>query len=247
MWHFHGSYGFKFPEYPFAFRTCLRGSRSSTVRIPWILVDRRGRRFANEFPPAVQDTGARDLDLFDPDTFDYPRIPSFLVFDDAGRRLGPLADVTINDEGFSCAWSSDNLAEVARGWIHQCDSLQQLASRLGVSSETLQETVAAWNELCRLGRDLAFGRLPSSMCPIVEPPYYGVPVWPIITNTQGGPAHDAEQRVLDAFGRPIPGLYAAGELGSLYGSIYQLAGNITECFVGGRIAGHNAAVERPGM
>jgi predicted oxidoreductase len=53
--------------------------------------------------------------------------------------------------------------------------------------------------------------------------------------------HDEEQRVLDAFGAPIPGLYEAGEIGSVFGHIYMSGGNLAECFVGGRIAGRNAA------
>ncbi len=79
------------------------------------------------------------------------------------------------------------------------------------------------------------------MMPIAKPPYYAGAIWPIVSNTQGGPAHDEDQRVLDAFGKPIPGLYAAGELGSVFGHLYMSGGNIAECFVGGRIAGEGAA------
>ena len=47
--------------------------------------------------------------------------------------------------------------------------------------------------------------------------------------------------MLDAFGEPIPGLYVAGEFGSVFGHLYMSGGNIAECFVGGRIAGDEAA------
>ena len=53
--------------------------------------------------------------------------------------------------------------------------------------------------------------------------------------------HDERQRVLDAFGVPIAGLYACGELGSVFGHLYLSGGNLAECFVGGRIAGREAA------
>ena len=69
---------------------------------------------------------------------------------------------------------------------------------------------------------------------------------PIVSNTQGGPAHDAAQSVLDAFGAPIPGLFEAGEIGSVFGHIYMSGGNLAECFVGGRIAGQNAAAAARG-
>ena len=81
---------------------------------------------------------------------------------------------------------------------------------------------------------------------IAAPPFSGAPIWPIVSNTQGGPAHDAEQRVLDAFGSPIPRLYEAGEIGSVFGHLYMSGGNLAECFVGGRIAGLAAAAEKPG-
>jgi predicted oxidoreductase len=51
--------------------------------------------------------------------------------------------------------------------------------------------------------------------------------------------------VLDTDGKPIPRLYAAGELGSIWGYLYQGACNIGEALVFGRIAGKNAAAEKP--
>jgi hypothetical protein len=42
--------------------------------------------------------------------------------------------------------------------------------------------------------------------------------------------------VLDPFGRPIDRLYTAGELGSIFGHLYLLAGNIGECFTSARQA-----------
>jgi predicted oxidoreductase len=55
--------------------------------------------------------------------------------------------------------------------------------------------------------------------------------WPIVNNTKGGPEHDLKQRVLDPMKKPIPRLYVAGEISSIYGHLYLEAGNITECFV----------------
>ena len=47
--------------------------------------------------------------------------------------------------------------------------------------------------------------------------------------------------IIRVYGKPIPRLYAAGELGSSFGHLYLSGGNIAECFVTGRIAGRNAA------
>ncbi len=43
---------------------------------------------------------------------------------------------------------------------------------------------------------------------------------------------------------PVPRLYSAGELGSVWGMFYQGGGNIAECIAFGRIAGVNAAAEK---
>ena len=78
---------------------------------------------------------------------------------------------------------------------------------------------------------------------IENPPYYAIPVWPIITNTQGGLVHKSMQQVIDTFGNVIPRLYACGELEAFWAHIYLLSGNLSECIWSGHIAGMNAAKE----
>jgi succinate dehydrogenase/fumarate reductase flavoprotein subunit len=51
--------------------------------------------------------------------------------------------------------------------------------------------------------------------------------------------------VLNPFGEPISRLYVAGELGSVFGHLYISGGNLSECLIGGRIAGVNAARHAP--
>src|SRR3989338_6284849 len=244
MWHFHGGYGFKYPEFPFAIRHVWAGPRNENRKMIWIAVDRCGKRFMDEYPPAPQDTGTRPLEYYDADIQDCPRIPCYLIFDEDGRKLGPLAMVIVNDERYHYKWSEDNLAEVKKGWILVGESLEEVAGKIKVNPQVLKSTVARWNSLCSKGRDEDFGRPPKTMMPILRPPFYAMEAWPIVSNTQGGPAHDPEQRVLDPMGRPIPRLYAAGEITSIFGHLYLEAGNITECFVGGKIAGRNAAGEK---
>ena len=118
-------------------------------------------------------------------------------------------------------------------------------SNLNIEADIFKETIGRWNEQCCAGRDRDFHRPPGTMMPIERPPFYTIPVWPIITNTQGGPVHNAKQQVVDPYGKPIPRLYKAGEMGSVFGHLYMLAGNNAECFIGGKIAGTNAAGEKP--
>ena len=245
MWHVHGGYGYRIPDVPVAIRHPFGGFRNIERPMPWIAVDGFGRRFMNEYPPAPQDTPIRAMEYYDPDIQDYPRIPSHLIFDDEGRKLGPIAEPKINDERFDLTWSEDNLREAEAGIIQRFNDVASLAAHLEVEAEALQETLDRWNHQCQLGRDRDFRRPEKTMLPIQKPPFFTIPVWPIITNTQGGPVHNARQQIVDPYGEPIPRLYSAGEMGSLFGHLYLLSGNNAECFIGGKIAGTNAAAESP--
>ena len=243
MWHVHGSYGFKFPEFPIAFRFSLYGSRQADQRVAWINVDRFGKRFMNEIPAAPQDMAHRPLHYYDADIQDYPRIPCYLIFDEAGRMLGPIAQPIFSNKEDEYEWSVDNSAEVKRGWILKASTIRELATKLKMEPAVLEDTVAAWNMSCEKN-DSQFHRPPGTMMPIKSSPFYAITAWPIISNTQGGPQHNEKQQVVGADRNPIPRLYAAGELGSFFGHLYILCGNIGECFIGGRIAGRNAAAEK---
>ena len=50
----------------------------------------------------------------------------------------------------------------------------------------------------------------------------------------------AKGEILDYDGNPIPGLYSAGEFGSIWGHYYEGGGNVAECLVFGRISAQNA-------
>src|SRR5713226_2016630 len=245
MWHLHGGYGFRIPELPIAIRHTFSGFRDAERKMPWIVVDRFGRRFMNEYPPAPQDTSIRAMEYYDPDIQDYPRVPSHLVFDEEGRELGPIGHPKINDDRLRLEWSENNLREVELGLIKRFDTVDELARHLNIEADILKETIDRWNQQCRQGRDRDFRRSPGTMMPVERSPFYTIPVWPIITNTQGGPVHNAKQQVVDPYGKPIPRLYKAGEMGSVFGHLYMLAGNNAECFIGGKIAGLNAAAEKP--
>jgi succinate dehydrogenase/fumarate reductase flavoprotein subunit len=253
MWHIHGAYGFRHPDprYPYSIRLkrfpdWYPGEADRVkLKMPWILVDQDGRRFMSEQQPYTQDTAVRPMQYYDPVRQRFPRNPAFMICDEEGRRMFPLGKPTSNDEGVRYVWSDDNLKEVELGILRRADSLSALAGILGLDPLALKQSIARWNWLCQQGRDDDFGRPSGSMMPIVAPPFYGAQVWATVSNTQGGPVHDAQQRIIDVYGDPLPRLYAAGELGSSFGHLYLSGGNIAECFVTGRIAGSNAAKAEP--
>jgi succinate dehydrogenase/fumarate reductase flavoprotein subunit len=249
MWHFHGSYGFRHPDpaYPFGIRvkrlpdwTPGPGLRDN-VTMSWILVDRGGRRFMNEYDPYLQDTGHRPLEHFDPATQTYPRLPALMVLDQAGRDLYPLSAPTWHDAEVATRFGNNSTPRALDDLVlTRADSIGDLARAFDLDPIALGATIDRWNADCAAGRDSDFGRPSGSMLPIRTPPFSAARAWPIVSNTHGGPVHDEQQRVLDAFGAPISGLFAAGELGSVFGHLYMSGGNIAECFIGGRIAGRAA-------
>jgi succinate dehydrogenase/fumarate reductase flavoprotein subunit len=109
----------------------------------------------------------------------------------------------------------------------------------------LKDTVERFNQSCAKGQDHEFKRPKWSLMPLEDPPYYAVKLWPGGPNTQGGPKRNAEGQICRPGYQVIPGLYAAGELGSIWGMLYQAGGNIAECISSGRLAGVNTASEKP--
>nr|WP_229655794.1 FAD-dependent oxidoreductase [Pantoea sp. 201603H] len=249
MWHFHGSYGFRHVDehYPFALRVKRLPDWTPEINTPevamsWITLNKRGQRFMNEYHPYFQDTGHRPLDQFDPTTQSFPHIPAFLVVDEEGRKRYPLGQAVLNDRTIApYVWSDDNLKEVENGILQKAASVAALAALIGADVATVQASLDRWNQQCERGRDEDFSRPGTSMLPIKTAPFYVGRLWPLVNNTQGGPAHDAQQRVLNPFKEPIPRLYTVGELGSIWGFLYLGAGNLAECFITGQVAGKHAA------
>jgi len=131
-----------------------------------------------------------------------------------------------------------------RGKIKAFDNLTDLAAAYGMPPGRLEATVRSYNEkvLARepdeLGKPLDRG----DAQPLEVTPYYALRIWPKVHYTVGGVGIDSHARVLDLRGRPIPGLYAAGEVcGGVHGASRLGSCALTDCVVFGRIAGQEAA------
>ena len=242
LWHMAtmiGSLKMKFPDFPAAFEENFAAGS-------FIAVDRTGRRFKAE-NRLIGYSEIWNTVIYDTTRHTWPRIPVHYVFDEKRRRAGPIVFTEFGAAGplGMYRWSADNSAEVARGWIARADSLTALAERLGMNSRALEDEVARFNDAARSGRDDPMGRPSASMAPIDTPPFYAVPLWPGLSNTFGGPRRNARAQVMHVSGRPIPRLYSAGELGSIFVNYPQSGANLSECIAFGRIAGENAAAEAP--
>ena len=239
MWHMTGLsclIGFQAPEYEASFPIIF-------LSPGFIFVDKYGRRFINETGVEVHEYW-RELSLFDPDRIEYPRIPFYAIFDEENRLKAPIG-IRIGYQRNLYRWSVDNSVEIANGWITRADTIDELANKIAMEGSTLNNSITQYNDSCQAGIDAQFNRSRDNLKAINNPPYYAIQLHPALINTQGGPRRDKESRVLDAYSKPIPKLYAAGELGSIWGFLYQGGNNLGECLVFGRIAGRNAAAEKP--
>jgi succinate dehydrogenase/fumarate reductase flavoprotein subunit len=133
---------------------------------------------------------------------------------------------------------------VAQGKAFQADSIEELASVVGLDPAAVAGEIGRYNASADAGEDRDFGKSGKFMLPVRTPPFTAVPVWPVTVNVTGcGLRIDDEARVIAGDGAPVPGLYAAGECtGGLFGPLYMGSGNSLALATGvGRIAGEEAA------
>lgn len=132
--------------------------------------------------------------------------------------------------------------QIRSGYLKVGDTLAELARNAGIDAKGLEETVAAWNRDVASGEDRAFGKGSTAynrfngdadfkpnpcLAPIAHGPFFAVEVVVGDLGTFAGLRSDAHARVVDAEGRPIQGLYAAGnDMASIMGGNYP-GGGIT--------------------
>jgi succinate dehydrogenase/fumarate reductase flavoprotein subunit len=208
----------------------------------YVILDRDGRRFANEEPQAKMRHGFYyHLITYDSDAREYPRIPCYWIFD-RRRMAQPLTAVKSGIVGAGIyEWSVDNSKELRQGWIQSADSVAELARKVGIRDpEVATRAVEEYNRACASGGGDPFGRPPESLASL-EPPFYALPLYPGGSNTCGGPRRNELAQVLNARRTAIPGLFAAGELGEAVGLLYPSDGsNLSESVCFGQIAAESA-------
>jgi 3-oxosteroid 1-dehydrogenase len=219
------------------------------------VVDNYGSRYCNEYHignGAWRYQFYKVAVYYDMYKMDYPRIPSWDIFDETLRAKAAMASGGPVAYGM-VPWGTDNLRAIEEGWIKKADTLEALAELIKNDPEnkgrmdaaTLIKTVETFNGYAAAGADPEFGRPTNTLGPIATPPFYAMPLYAGGPNTKGGIDADPQRRVLDWHGKVIRRLYTAGEISSVFKFTYQAGGNVTECMVCGRIAGRNAAAEAP--
>lgn len=221
--------------------------------------DTTGMNYVQVYPLATPGTGAlqgraRKMSGLD-DVIDVNKNGERFVKEDARRdefvaaiKKQPGGVVyDINDSSIVIplnSFNEDVETLVSIGRIYKADSLADLAKQLGMPADKLEATVAEFNKMVEAKNDPKFGRKLFDR-PIVKPPFYATPRAPSIHHTMGGLQISTNAQVLDKNGKPIPGLYAAGEVtGGIHGS-NRLGGNATaDVLTFGRIAAKSAVAHK---
>jgi succinate dehydrogenase/fumarate reductase flavoprotein subunit len=126
------------------------------------------------------------------------------------------------------------------GYLKRGAALRELAEQAGIDARALEATVADFNANAREGRDPAFGKGSRAynryqgdalhgpnpcIAPLESAPFYAIKLVIGDLGTYAGIKTDAHARALDASGRVIEGLYAAGnDMASIMGGNYPGAG-----------------------
>jgi len=205
-----------------------------------ILVNRSGRRFVNE--AANYNSLGRVLHNYDANTNEYTNLPYWLIIDD--RFRGKYRYFT----------SRPGLPDPS--WSVRADTIEELATLIGLDGEVLRDTVERFNADVRAGHDDEFQRGDSTfdnhwgdqvfeppyrtLGVLDQPPYYAALMEAGVLGTCGGPRPDGDARVLDWNDEPIPGLYvcsntmAAPTAGVYGGAGGTLGPGMTFGFIAGR-------------
>ena len=201
-----------------------------------ILVNKNGKRYVNEMIPPTKLTLAL---AEQPDKVHY-LITTKAVWDEVFAKYPPggvIAPTTPE-------WIEKELQ--AGKWLFRANTLSELAKKMGIDADGLEKTVAAYNGCVQSGNDPEFGRDAKSLGRKIEGgPFYTVKLTFATVLTMGGIRVNDKCQVVDAYGKAIPGLFAAGETtGGVHGNMYMGGCAIAWAFTSGWFAGTNAAKEK---
>ena len=177
-----------------------RVSNSVDRRPREIYVSEAAQRFMNEDTPNPDDR-------------------EHIVNQQTNRRFWLIFDETALNSGSSIIpqLSIEQIKEEAKRekafW--QANSIEELANKMGLSSDKLSETVNRFNDFCDNKNDEDFDRdLTNSQTvfPIKNAPFYGILTYAYSLISFGGLAVNDKLEVLDEDEEPIKRLYAAGEI-----------------------------------
>jgi succinate dehydrogenase/fumarate reductase flavoprotein subunit len=154
-----------------------------------------------------------------------------LIFDEEIKKM----------PGAKSAWETFTRQGIK---VHEANTLAELAAQIGVPADNLAKTVAEFNNAVKDGKALTANPPKAALAYKIQSPkfYAFYPLVPAITLSFGGIRINGKGQVLEADGRIIPGLFAAGECaGGLFYDDYIGGSSLANCLVMGRVTGRGAA------
>lgn len=177
-----------------------------------LYINENGKRFVNELAPQKE----REQALRD-----QPNSIMYEVFDESIRLANNRPNINALCES----------GEIVSG-----NTLEELATKLGLDPQVFSSTINTYNDYVEAGIDQDFGKEPLTV-KLNTPPFYAAKLRPLGLLTLGGVKIGLDARVLTAEGTPIAGLYAAGELlGAVHGTHISSGNGITAPLAFGRLA-----------
>lgn len=196
-----------------------------------IIVNQLGKRFVNE---------SISYKLLGKAAFEQPEKATYQVWDQTVMEKSVADDPLYDFELLR-----------RRRLLYITDTLEELAECIDVPYEVLKETIAKYNEGIKAGAEPDFGRKTlthnyGQPTPIEKPPFYAFESTVAMLATYAGVAVTPSGQVTNAFGEPIPGLYAAGEVtGGFHGAGYMTGSSLGKAAVFGRLAVQEALKQVP--
>ena len=186
---------------------------------PFLKVNRNGERFANESSPYNDIVYAA---AHQPGRV-YAQICDANILEDAKRfhTIGCSAQTRAGGEKYFQGKVDE---AVAAGTLFVCDTIEELADKLGFTGEakdTFLATVERYNELYDKQNDEDFGKPAYRLSAIRTAPFYGCWLGASLLCTEQGIAINDKGQALDNDNKPMPGLYVTGDMsGSFFANNY---------------------------
>lgn len=217
---------------------------------PWLNLNKRGERFANEDVPYdfhinswLKQPGRFTFQLFDSNYWAdvnafHSTICSRVVAVPGARNSEVLPGVMPckSEEEFYNVYMKPALES---GRLKQADTIEDLCKQLGMDEAAIERAVASvarYNELCEKGVDDDFGKQTKDMRPILKAPFYGIAVGTWLLATMNGIRVNTNLQAINEEHEPIEGLYVIGnDMGGFFNNSYpQMYGGTmqgkTTCF-----------------
>ena len=217
----------------------------AVLRQPNLLINQNGDRFMNEGMMGNTTYTGNALAL-QPGNYGYCIMDAKILKN--YKKNGPdIFDIVHPEDAFLAVDAEfDRAEEEGYDGFIRADSIEELAEKLGIDADKLEETLDDYNDMCDEGYDAQFHKKHEYLHPITGKGGYLVGKYYIAAyGTVGGVRINKYGEVMDADLKPIPGLYSAGsDANTIYGDSYNftLCGNTMGFAINsGRMAGEAIA------